>query len=629
MTGRVFRSAAAMLLAAAISVAPAYGQATQQTQPTAAQTAAPTAYTVQLSQYNYSRGPKQFPNLVGPYFPIKVPEPQFANSPRVEQLIHDGKMELALQDAISLALENNLDIAVQRYAPWIADTDILRTMGGGAARGLTGTGTASVLGNIPSQSYDPVVTSTLSWDRTTSPVNNPFISGTGVPSLTALTSNAAQANFAYSQGFHTGTAYSIAFNNRRASTTSPAAIFNPSVNSSLFFSFSQQLLNGFGLLPNTRNIRIAKGNRKIADLAFKQQVITTVTQVQNLYWEYVFAREDVKVKERSVQLNEKLYNDNKRQVEIGTLAPIEVVRAEAEMARSRQDLIVSQTVQLQQQTLLKNAITKSQLDPTLLSVEIIPTESARAAGQPEIIPFQDAVKQAWESRPDILQAQQNLKIDDITARATRNALLPTVTLLGQYGASGLGGNSRVAGAIVPGGLSDALRNVYENNFPQYSVQLSMNIPIRNRPAQADSARALLQQHQDETRLRQLQNTIVVDVRNAQIVLEQNRARVETASKSRTLQEQTLDAEQKKYQLGASTLFFVIQAQRDLSQAQSIEVRALVDLMKAKNDFDRALGRTLEANRINIADAKRGQVSSDTLIPGTSASGEVIGERMKF
>ncbi len=663
MTGRLFRSAAALLLAAAIvaaPVGPAYGQSESKSASQApAQTQAAPKFSLQVSTHDYSKGPRLFPNLFAPYAPIKVEPPQLANSPRVEQLIHEGKLELSLQDAIALALENNLDIAVQRYNPWIADTDILRTKGGKASRGLAGTGTASVLGDIPAQTFDPQVTSSLSLDHRATPVNNPFLAGTGVAALTSLVNHTAQANFQYSQGFHTGTAFAVAQNNSRVSTSSPAAVFNPSVQSTLFVSFSQQLLNGFGLLANTRFIRIAKNSKKIADLAFAQQVITTVTQVENFYWELVFAREDVKVKHRSVTLADKLYNDNKRQVEIGTLAPIEVVRAEAEVARASQDLIVAQTLHLQQQTLLKNAITKNPLDPAVQPVEIIPTDVAVQPAQVEILPLQDAVKEALGKRPDVLQSVVDLKNRDINSRATRNALLPTLALLGQYGWTGLSGNSRtfgtpttiagsqivdatgnpVPGLFVPAsatpflgisraGLGDALGSVFGADFPTYSLQLNLTIPIRNRPAQADNARAILEQRQAETRLQQLENSVVVEVRNAQIALEQNRARVQAAQKSRILQEQTLDAEQKKYQLGASTIFFVIQAQRDLAQAQSVEVRALVDLAKAQIDFDRALGRTLEVNRISIADAKGGRVHRDTLIPGT-VNGEIIGPAGKF
>src|SRR6266849_5820157 len=592
MIGRLFRSAIALMLAAVIvaaPVAPAYGQsgAGQQQTPLAAEQApAAPSYKLTLSTPDFSRGPSFFPNIFRPYSPIHVGPPELTNTPRLEQLIQDGKLRLSLQDTIALALENNLDIALQRFTPWIAETDILRTMAGGAARGLAGTGTASVLGAIPAETFDPLLTLTGSVDHRNLPVNNPFTSGTG-SLLPNVVNHTVQGNLSYSQAFHTGTAFAVTSTNIRSSTSSFATRFNPAVQSTLFVSFTQQLLNGFGLLPNTRFIRIAKNNKKIADLAFEQQVITTVVQVENLYWELVFARGDLQVKQRSVDLAQKLYNDNKRQVEIGTLAPIEVVRAEA---------------------------------------------------------------------------QVDLKNRDINVRATRNALLPVLSLFGQYGWTGLAGNSQTPGAqtgvlanlnspivradgtttgtftsipvlgpatLAQSGLGSALSSIFNNDFPTYTVQFNLSIPIRNRSAQADSARAMLEERQAETRLKQTENGVVVEVRNAQIALEQNRARVEAAQKSRVLQEQTLDAEQKKLQLGASTIFFVIQAQRDLSVAQSVEVRALGDLAKAKLDFERALGRTLEVNHITISDAKGGQVHRDTLIPGTPSNGVIVGNRGKF
>ncbi|MBI1737676.1 MAG: TolC family protein, partial [Acidobacteria bacterium] len=569
MTERHFlRIAAFVLVTGALVAAPALAQ--------------------QLPAYKIDKGPDYSRGKTNPlavYAPIHVSAPVLTNSPRVDQLIQNGELRLSLQDAISLALENNLDISVQRYTPWLSDLDLLRTKAGlGTAAG----------------SFDPRLTSTTSWQRATNPINNPVLSGSLV-ALAAITNNNAQANMALSQGFHTGTSYAITWNNTRQSSTSPGAIVNPSVQSTLIFGFSQPLLNGFGFTPNLRFIRIARNNKRIADLTFTNQLITTVSSVQNMYWDLVFAREDVKVKKRSVELAEKLYNDNKRQVEIGTLAPIEVVRAEAEVARTRQDLIVAQTFLLQQQTLLKNAVTKNVMDATVQTIEIVPTDVI--------------------SKPPI------------TTRATRNALLPTLNLNGQFSGTGLGGNSKStvatptgtftstgvpivdaagnpvlvggvptfagranttsATTVFHGGFDDSLNTLRHFDFPTYGVSLNLTIPILNRAAQADNAQAILLQRQAETSLKRLQNSIIVEVRNAQIALEQNRARVEAAQKSRELAERTLDAEQKKYQLGASTIFFVIQAQRDLAAAQSAEVSSLVALTKSKVDFEKALGRTLE------------------------------------
>jgi outer membrane protein len=609
MRSQLFRVCVAVMIAALLAAGPAAQAQNEGTAKTASSNP---------QRPDYSRGVSQFPNVFGPYRSIAVPQPVMTNSPRLEQLIREGELHLSLQDAISLALENNLDISVQRYAPWLADTDLLRAKAGfGSAIGR----------------FDPQVTSTLSWDRRSTPINNPFLAGTGVVQ-TALTSQTSLANFQYSQGFPTGTSYTITMNNNRQSTTSPSTFLNPSVQSSLFFGFSQPLLNGFGFVANKRQLRIAANSRLAADLTFTEQVITTVSQVQTQYWDLVFAREDVKVKQRSVELADKLYADNKRQVEIGTLAPIEVVRAEAEVARTRQDLIVAQTLLLQQEMLLKNSITRNPMDPLLQRVAILPTDVIVAPPQIEILPLQDALAEALQKRPDVRRQAVDLETRGITVASSRNALLPTLNLNGQYGSVGLAGNARQTQPdgsilIVPAGLGRALDTAYlGHDFPAYSVSLNLTIPIRNRVAQADNARALLEQRQSETRLRQLQNNVAVEVRNAQIALEQNRARVQAAQKSRELAEQTLDAEQKKYQLGASTIFFVIQAQRDLAQAQSTEVRALTDLLKARVTFERALGRTLEAQNIQISDALKAE-PAPARRTSAAVKGAVVGSSAKF
>jgi len=594
-------------------------------------TAPVTPVSLGLAKHNFSRAPRAFPILINPYRPIKIEEPVLTNSPRIDQLVHDGKLEISLQDAVELALENSLDIVVQRYNPWIADTDILRTLGGGAGRGLSGTGTASVLGNIPSLNFDPQVTASISYDDRTSPINNPFISGTGTSSLTKLVTHTSTYNTQYSQGFATGTGFFTSYNNTRNSQTSSANLFNPSVQSSLFAGFSQELLNGFGLLPNTRNIRIAKNSRKIADWQFTLQAITTVTNTITAYWELVFARENVKVQQQAVTVAQKLYNDNRKQLEIGTMAPLDVTRAESELATDRQNLIVAQTAKLQQEQILKNDISKNPLAPNLINVEIIPTDLPKQPEAVEAPSFEEAVKEAFAKRPDLQQQMLSLQNGDIEVRATRNALLPTATLVAQYGTVGLGGNQLLLGPPVttkPGGFGDASSQVFHNNFPDYSVSVSLSVPLRNRQAQADNQRAILTQRQLEAQMQQLKNAALLDVRTTYIALEQDRGRVEAAAKARELQQQTFDAERKKYELGASTVFLVIQTQRDLILAQGTELRSLADLVEAKANYERAVGRTLEVNHVTIADAKSGESDRDTLIPGT-LHGQVVGTEKLF
>jgi outer membrane protein TolC len=616
-----------------------------------------------LAKYDFTRPPKPFPNLIAPYRSISVEPPHLTNSPRIEQMIHDNKLELSLQDAVELALENSLDIAVQRYYPWLADTAILKAKAGGfnTGGGVPGAAFVASSANAPLPNYDPLLSTTLTFDDRTAPINNPLTSGTGtgVSTLSSLVTHTDQYNVQYNQGFATGTTFFTAWNNTRSSSTSEANLFNPSVQSSIFVGFQQQLLNGFGVNINLRNIRIAKNNRKIADWAFAQQTITTVTNTITAYWELVFSRENVKVQQQAVTVAEKLYNDNKKQQEIGTMAPLDVTRAESELATNRQNLIVARTVQLTNEQTLKNAISKDPLAPNLVNVEIVPTELPTKTPVVESATFEEAVREAFNKRPELQEEALNLLNSDIDVKATHNALLPTATLTAQYGSVGLAGNQPILGTpklvssgspivmvdqngvatLIPNqfvgaesvpiigtaksGFGDAMTAVFHNSFPDYQFSLNLQLPIRNRAAQADNQRALLVHRQLETQLQQLKNAALLDVRNTYIALEQDRARVEAASKARELQQQTFDAEQKKYQLGASTVYLVIQTQRDLISAQGTELRALADLAEAKANYERALGRTLEVNRVTIADAKTGAVEPDTLIPGT-LHGQVVG-----
>ncbi len=645
-------------------ISPAFGQeATQTPQAAPAKTPTPVVpVSLGSAKYNYSHAPRPLPNIFAPYSPIKIGEPGLTNSPRIDQLIQDGKLQLSLQETVELALENSMDIVVQRYNPWFADAGILKAKAGGFGGVTTGAVFGGSSSNTPLLNYDPVVTTTLTIDDRNVPVNNPLTSGTGtgLSSLARLTLHTSTFNTQYAQGFQTGTTFFTLFDNTRSSSTSAANLFNPSVQSSIFVGFQQQLLNGFGRV-NTRNIRIAKNNRKIADWAFTQQAITTVTNTITAYWELVFARENVKVQQQAVTVAEKLYNDNKKQLEIGTMAPLDVTRAESELATDRQNLIVAQTVQLQDQQVLKNAISKNPLAPNFVNVEIVPTDLPSRPEAIEAPTFEEAVKEAFGKRPELQEEALNLLNGQIDIKATRNALLPTATLSAQYGSVGLAGNQPIrgpattissgvpivdgAGNLIPNefvgtqtapitgvakaGFGDALSSAFHNNFPDYQVSLNVQIPLRNRSAQADNQRAILTQRQLEAQLQLLKNAALLDVRNTYIALTQDRSQVDAASKARELQQQTFDAEQKKYQLGASTVYLVIQTQRDLINAQGTELRALANLEEAKANYERAVGRTLEVNRVTIADAKTGEAERGTLIPGT-LHGQVVGtDKLSF
>lgn len=606
--------------------------------------------------HDYSHGPQFFPDITAPYRQIKIDPLVLTNSPRIQDLIKDGKLILSLDDAITLAIENNLSINIARYTPWEAETDVLRAKSGQQIFGLPAIGASSDIANIPFISFDPVLTGVFDIADSSIPVNNPFITGAGTSTTLALKNHSTQANVTYTQGFHTGTQFSVAWDNTRSSSTAGVNAFNPAVASNITVTVQQQLLNGFGTLPNTRFILEAKNERQAADEYFAQQVINTITAVELAYWEYVFGRENVKVEEAALATSTKLYNDNKRQLEIGTMAPLDVLTAESEVATDRQNLILAQTNQLQQQTVLLNDITKQLMDPILANVEIIPTTVLANPGDVTIAGLQDAVREALANRPDVKQAEALLKNSGIQVKTTRDALLPVLTLFGQYESQGLGGNSAVTtqtptafaadlnsplltanGTPVliggqpvfagtpsafdtvtttsTGGLGDATSNIFHNAFPTYAVGLNFTVPIRNRAAQADNARAILSERASQTSYLQLQNTVAVNVRNAQIALQQDRAQVDAAIKAGELAKQTLDAEQKKYQLGASTSYNVILRSRDLTSAQGNELRARINLVEAFINYDSALGRTLSVNRITVADASRGNIFRTPNIPG--------------
>jgi outer membrane protein len=671
----VARSLLAILMAALLvagPLSPTFAQNSSQNlpaNPAPSPTAAPPGSSIApvsslgLAKYDFTVPPQAFPNLLKPYQQIKVDEPTITNSPRLDQLVHDGKLELSLQDAVELALENSLDIAVQRYYPWIADASILKAKAGGLGYSTPGANFSSSTANLPSFSYDPTLSGTVGISAASTPVNNPFISGTGATGELELFTHSSQFNTQYSQNFDTGTNLNISWNNTRSSSTSTENFFNPAVQSTLTIGFSQALLNGFGIAVNTRNIRIAKNNRKIADWAFAQQAITTITNTITAYWELVYARANVKVDEQAMTVSQKLYNDNKKQLDAGTMAPLDVTRAQSELATDRQNLIVAQTVQLQDEQILKNAITKNPLAPNVVNVEIITTDQPTQPAAIENPSFEDSIKEAFAKRPELQEQLYNLKNGEIDIQATRKALLPTLTLSGQYSSVGLAGNTPIPGATtftnsevpivdangnpvtvdiggvptpifepivntavagtVQQGFGNAQSQIFHNRFPEYAAQLTLNLPLRNRSAQADSARAILTQRQQETALQQLKNAALLDVRNTYIALTQDRAQVDAASEARQLQQETFDAEQKKYRLGASTVYNVILTQRDLIAAQGTELRALANLEEAKANYERALGRTLDVNHVSIADAKSGEVERETLIPGT-LHGKVVG-----
>ena len=582
-----------------------------------------------------------FSRFTAPYRSKYVPPVSLANSTRLESLMRDGSLYLTLQDTIALALENNLDLEIQRYTPEVADTNILRAEAGGFAAppsvGVT-PGPGSVTGGPPSAglqglllagstqtgtlipSLDPAIVGTASWAHQTTPQSSGFITGT-----TALIQRQDLSSIGVQKYWTTGTQLSLGLSNTSNTNNNSRAQFNPATVSSLSVNFSQHLLQGFGRGVNNRQIRIAKNNREVSDLTFKAQVIATVSAIKNLYWDLVSYQENIKVQQDALAASQHLYDDNKKQVEVGTLAPIEVTRAEAEIAAGQQAVTVAQTQLLQQETILKNALSKNGVvSPALANAHIVPLDRITVPGVEAITPIQDAMAMALSARPELSQFRILIQNQEIAIKGTKNELLPTLDAVASLANNGLAGtpvplpalcesNPTSATCIPPnaffvGGYGSVLSQLFARNFPNYSAGFSLNIPIRNRAAQADLINSQLTLRQQQLSVQRMENQVRVEVQNAIIGLQQARAQYQSAVKQRTLQEQTVDAEQKKLALGASTSYNVILTQRDLVTAESNLVTAEGAYAKARVEMDRATGQTLNNNDISLEEAFRGVVS---------------------
>src|SRR5882762_1259507 len=588
---------------------------------------------------------------LGAYSPSQVPEPQLTNSLRLGQLLRDGKLYLSLKDAISLGLENNLDLAIARYNLPIADTDILRTRAGGTFRGVNagivqgtpgggvggfGTGAPgagaggttggaggagagasglvqSTLGTgTPVASYDPAITASLGGEHQTTPLANRQIYG--VPLLQL---NTGQANVGFAQAFPSGTSVAFEFNNNRQTTNSPFFNLSPALGSMYRFSFQQQLLSGFGFGPNLRYLRIANNNKKISDIAFKDQVIATVTQIENIYWDLVSAYEQAQVNEQSLAFAQQSLENAKKQLALESIPAMDVMRAEAEVSKRDQDLTVARTSLQLQELLMMNALTRSLDDPVLESAGVVPTDRLQSVQGPAAQPVQDLIARALHERPELSESDIDLVNRQISRKAARNALLPSLSLVGFYGGTGLGGPLNPVYNVpgvpnssnVPTDFAGALGNAFNNTAPDYYIGFAMNIPIRNRVAKADQYRSELEYRQAELRREELRKQIRIEVRNAQYALEQTAARVEAARKARDLAQRTFEITEKEQKLGAGSTYQTMTTQRDLALAELDLVTAMTVYEKAKVELDRATGSTLEHNGIDIQDAISGSISN--------------------
>jgi outer membrane protein len=594
---------------------------------------------------DYSKGPNWFGHFTTPYRQQPIPSLSLENSPRLRDLIHDGKLEISMADALALAIENNLDISVERQVVPMSQTDVLRASSGSAARGFSGatiplglsagalgTGVSTAVqgggvGNAggisggggavnipPVGTFDPTINYNFSWDRTASPLNSLVVAG--VPSVTAYS---ASYSGSYTQLLPTGTSFLVSLNGLRFSSTQQNQLFNPYVATRMDVAFNQPLLSGFGRKPNLRFLLVARNNENVSGAIFQNQLQQTIVQVENAYWDMAQFQENVKVAEQSLTAAQRLYDDSKRQAEVGALAPLDVVSAQSAMAASQRDLVVAKTNLQIQEITLKNLLSK-RIDSDLESAQIVTTDPLPEPRDSDIPPLQEALADTERNRPDLKTAQMNLQNEQISTQFTANNLLPTGNVFGQYAAAGLQGNCVVTarascnaaglplGTIVPAGTTGSLSQMIQATFPEESVGFALTLPIKNRSAQADNLRAQFEMQQTQISLQSLRNQAELAIRQAMIGLVQGKAQEEAAHQAVILAQQSLDAEQKKLGVGASTFYNVVLRQRDLTTAEFAEIEAADAYAKSLVAIDEARGATLDRNGIAFNDALTGTIT---------------------
>lgn len=584
----------------------------------------------------------------------------FDDSPRIEKLLRAGSIYLSLRDAIALALENNLDIESARYYPKLALSDLQRAsdgqllrnvstnisqgpssaslnvlagasaVNGGAGGAFVNNPNNGVLSGLNVQlagsaipNLEPLLYTAGSFSHQTQLLTS--TSFTGIPTLIDSYSNLV---YGVQQSYWTGTTASLSMNsifNYRQNA--PTAILNPYDNASLSLSISQNLLNGFGLSVNKRAYHKARNNLTANDLSFKEQVIATVANVVNLYWDLVSFNNDLKVDQQTVELDTKLFHDNQRRAELGAIAPIDIIQAEAEMKSAQQNVITQESQVLQQEMILKSVITRGGLDnPTIALARIVPTDHIDVPAEEPVVPVQDLVAQALEARPEVKQQQITLENARLDLLGTKNNLLPTLQAYANFSNVGMSGSlttnplsplfcpagllTNCAVGLHLGGYGNALSQVLSRQYPNYNVGFQLTVPLRNKANQADQITNELQYRQQEIQAKQVSNNIKLNVINAWTALRQARAAYDTAVEARKLQDQTLAGTRRKYELGTSTITDVLIAQRDDTSRQLSEVDALDQYERARTQLEQVMGTILDKNDVNLQEAKNGQVGRE-------------------
>ena len=664
--GKGLRAIAAVMLTLAAGVPPGFAQqavlGAGQKSPEKAASELPATPAPALTQpldlrtsaRDYSKpSARLLGNPFNTFKPTSIPKASFANSVRLTDLVKDGKIYLSLSDALALALENNYDIAIARYDLDIADTDILRartgqtllgvpssvvanTLGGsasilstgggpggttvgqgGAGSGVNGlTLTTAGAGPAP-ESLEPNLTAGLQFDRQSAPSTNFFTGGTSTTNT---------YNFGYNQGFVTGTAFAVTFSNIYATSTNAITEYSPQYSSSFKAEVTQHLLQGAGIWVNKRFIYEALNDRRIADSGFRQQILYTVNQVESIYWALVQAYEDVQSKERALEQTNKVAADNRKQLEIGTMAPLDVLSADQSVASDKQALISAQLALNYQQQIIKQAIARNLNDAALSAAAVIPTDRVSIEEIPEEKqPIEDLVKEAFQQRPELEQAVLTLRNDEITLKGARNALLPQVDIFAYLAGQGIGGQTNPnldcsfysTTGCPPGigGYGTAFENAFNNSSPDKGVGFNITIPLGNKFAQSQQARSLMEYRQAELRLEQLYTQIRMQVVNQQFALTNDRAQVLASKASRDFNGQSLEDEQKKLRLGASTTALVLAQQRSLATAEDSLIAAEASYAKDRATLYQILATTMQHYGINLGEAATGDVRTVPAVPG--------------
>jgi outer membrane protein TolC len=575
-----------------------------------------------------------------------VPPVNMSNSPRLNDLVRDGKIYLTLRDAIDLALEDNLDMVIARYNLPIALLDVMRgaagafprgvntgvvsgTPGGAGSAGGTGLGAGaggttlgaggagagtgglvqSTLGGGSSVSnFDPFITVQTDVDHITQQVNNQILYGVPV-----VHQNTAAANFSYSEAFPTGGSIQATWNNNRTTFNSPNYAYNPQ-----FFSFAeiyiqQPLLAGFGFGPNLRYLRIARTNKKVSDIAFRAQVIATVTQICNIYWDLVAAYETAQVNQRSVEFANETLDKSRKQLELQAIPQTDVLKAQSDLATRQQDLTVARTNLEQQELYMKNAITRSLDDPILEEMPVVPTDHIAGDTGAPARSVQDMIADALKNRPDVQEQVLNLQNSELSRKTERNALLPSLSVYGYLTGQGYSGplaKTAPSGTTTPSnGYGGALENAFNYSSPEYQVGFQLAIPLRNRVGKADQYRTELEYRQSQVGLEEKKKSVRIEVRSARFALEQGTSRVDAAREARDLAQKMLDIAQKEQKLGAGSNQQTLAAEHDLAVAENAFVTAETDYAKARVQMLYVTGTTLESYGIAIEQARTGNGTS--------------------